>query len=56
MSLTYLGTSNSKFRLNLTQRVTGSLVRSIDPEEEDGNNTRVCKGKKKKKITGKMRP
>ena len=22
----YLGTSNSKFKLNLTQRVTGSLV------------------------------
>ena len=26
ISLTYLGTRNSKFRLNLTQRVTGSLV------------------------------
>ena len=26
MSLTYLGTRNSEFRLNLTQRVTGSLV------------------------------
>ena len=26
ISFTYLGTSNSKFRLNLTQRVTGSLV------------------------------
>ena len=25
ISLTHLGTSNSKFRLNLTQRVTGSL-------------------------------
>ena len=26
ISLTYFGTSNSKFRLNLTQRVTDSLV------------------------------
>ena len=26
ISLTYLGTRNSKFRINLTQRVTGSLV------------------------------
>ena len=25
-------------------------------EEEDGNNTRVCKGEKKRKIAGKMRP
>ncbi len=24
--------------------------------EEDGNNTRVCKGEKKRKIAGKMRP
>ena len=27
ISLTYLGTRNSKFRLNLTQRVTGSQVK-----------------------------
>ena len=30
ISLTYLGTRNLKFRLNLTQRVTGSLVLLIN--------------------------
>ena len=35
MSLTYLGTSNSKFRLNLTQRVTGSLVHLLNSDHLD---------------------
>ena len=40
----------------LTTIGTDSFKPTMEEKEEDGNTTRVCKGEKKKKITGKMRP